>query len=764
MHASWVDRCRQAASSGRVLDFGARTGKPGLAAPFCKSSGRVIPGQAIRDALLDPQLKPDALGLRIQGAYISGVLNLDHAALACPLVLEKCEFENPPSLAHCTAPGLSFTGATLPGLRLSFAQIAGRIRLDGITVQGPVDMQAAQMESLDLTGAVLTNPDHESLNLSRCRISGTAEVRVKKSEGTIFAFGAQIGHLDMTGAHLVSTGTALDLSKAEIAGNANLTKPLTIQGAVIAADAQFGQLTMTGATLRADAEIALNLSRVKVSGTAYLNHGFHLSGMLLAFKASFGQLDMIKAVIHKEDGTALDLSRAEVAGGAFLRELQIHGNFTAADAAFSELILTEAELSRPGHKALNLARAKVAGNVTLSGLMAQGSLHLNHAIIGGRLELDDPHQTDGVYSLDNSDGPALNFDGAQIASAFILSSRNISGLVSGVGARLGGQLDMNHSQFLCPAGDALDLSRMESSSGIRFLNVTVSGHVRCFGARLLELTLHNSSFDSGGINPLSGDALDLGSSTITTLNLHDKVEAVQGINFTGTTIHNLATHASDLPKVAAAHGWKINSLHGGLEAEPDQAIKWLDTMKSSQSQRSESFDSQPWKEMGAAYDQMGRPEDARRIRYQAARRTTRVAAPGRRILRMLYSAFVGYGYYPLRAGTWLVASWLIVAIISFAVPGDFVATKPQTSPTPGPTSTSRPLTGLDKNLPAGQPTFNPALYAADLTIPAAKTGQEASWQGPRNNWIQALFVVVKILSWLWTAVFIAGVTGLLRKD
>jgi hypothetical protein len=64
--------------------------------------------------------------------------------------------------------------------------------------------------------------------------------------------------------------------------------------------------------------------------------------------------------------------------------------------------------------------------------------------------------------------------------------------------------------------------------------------------------------------------------------------------------------------------------------------------------------------------------------------------------------------------------------------------------------------------------LNPVLYAFDNALPGTlATGQAAQWtangaQGP-NVWVPYVLGFLKIASWIFVALLLAGVTGLLRK-
>jgi hypothetical protein len=74
------------------------------------------------------------------------------------------------------------------------------------------------------------------------------------------------------------------------------------------------------------------------------------------------------------------------------------------------------------------------------------------------------------------------------------------------------------------------------------------------------------------------------------------------------------------------------------------------------------------------------------------------------------------------------------------------------------------VTGETRPSSDRSPRFNPALIAVDTAIPAAATGQSDAWRVTENQWLLGLFAAIKGIAWILTALLLAGVTGILRKD
>jgi hypothetical protein len=133
----------------------------------------------------------------------------------------------------------------------------------------------------------------------------------------------------------------------------------------------------------------------------------------------------------------------------------------------------------------------------------------------------------------------------------------------------------------------------------------------------------------------------------------------------------------------------------------------------------------------------------------------------------------GYGYYPLVAALWLIGaigvSWLIVANTEAAFTP--TAANTVTWRTPPPVGKpAPPITGATpcEELQDRSSCLDPVLYALDNALPGAlATGQAAMWTANGaegvNVWIPYTLGGLKIASWIFVALLLAGVTGLLRK-
>jgi hypothetical protein len=74
--------------------------------------------------------------LRIVGARISGLLNLQYGVVAHPVRLMGCHFEQAPNLYGAQTRQLNLSGSFLPGLTAATIRVEGVLRLTDCRIPG----------------------------------------------------------------------------------------------------------------------------------------------------------------------------------------------------------------------------------------------------------------------------------------------------------------------------------------------------------------------------------------------------------------------------------------------------------------------------------------------------------------------------------------------------------------------------------------------------------------------------------------------------
>ncbi|MDN4609612.1 hypothetical protein [Arthrobacter burdickii] len=455
----------------------------------------------------------------------------------------------------------------------------------------------------------------------------------------------------------------------------------------------------------------LSVSSTTIKGGLYLEDALCEGGCWLSSLRT-GTLSLYGASISNSDGEALDLDRAVVDGNAILNNLEGTGKVSARGLHVSgDLDLTGANLANTQGIALHLTEA-VVENLTLDGvrvvgqIFAQGVRARNISLVGAR-----------IFNLI---GDAISFDGAIIDRSVYLSHLNVIGQFRALGMVCGGQFALQGATLFASSGHALRLDRTTIDTLI-----------------LDELLIPDGS-------------LTLAFAIIQILRV-DKDRPKVG-----------------LPSLASAEGLALGAIYGFLLRDRKTACEWLDTIgRVPDTGNQRKFVAQPWREFAKTYEQVGQPEDGRWLRYQAAKRTTKVAPATSKVVRKAYGWVVGYGYYPALVVPWMAALWLIVFIVCSIFSSAFTPTLPSATTTIVTDSNNQKeqiqTTGSTQR-PLSYPAFTPALFALDAAVPAVSTGQSSAWRVTESIWISILLAAVKGFSWVLVALLLSGISGLLRKD
>ncbi len=105
-----------AAAAGDIVDLG--EGSFTMAEMQAWQPERTVRALVLRHLLVADEWPTDAKGVRLRGVRITGQLDVEGAALRCPLYLDGCYLDasRPVCFDFATASGLTLTGCRLAGL------------------------------------------------------------------------------------------------------------------------------------------------------------------------------------------------------------------------------------------------------------------------------------------------------------------------------------------------------------------------------------------------------------------------------------------------------------------------------------------------------------------------------------------------------------------------------------------------------------------------------------------------------------------------
>ena len=313
-----------AAAAGELVDRG--EGSFSLAEMRTWGEERTIRAVMLRHLLVAGQWPVHPKGVRLRGVRISGHLDLEAAALRCPLSLNCCYLDAhiPACLDHAKAQRVTLTGCQLPGmtgemltaseLDLSGSTVAYPLRLTGAEIIGQLICRGTQLTGADSNGDALVA---EGMKAGSVLLTGGFT-----AAGAVRLPGAEItSQLNCSGAQLTgadSDGDALVADGMKAGGDVFLTGRFTAAGVVRLHGADItGQLGCRGAQLTgADSDgNTLVADGMKVGEDVFLDGGFTAAGTVsLNSTRVGGSVYLAPAALADEDRVALDAARAQISG------------------------------------------------------------------------------------------------------------------------------------------------------------------------------------------------------------------------------------------------------------------------------------------------------------------------------------------------------------------------------------------------------------------------------------------------------------------
>ena len=652
---------------------------------------------------------------------------------------------------------------------------------DAFTADGNIRLARARLAGrLVMSGATLTGADTDGNSLVADVLQTGGDVFLDDgftAAGAVRLSGAHlVGQLNMSGAKLTGTdgnGNSLVAEGLEAASDVVLDNGFTTIGAIRFSGAQLaGQLNMRGATLNGtdrdgDSLIADGL---RAGSHVFLDYGFAAAGAVRFPGAHLSeQLSMSRASITGTDtgGNSLFAEGMQVDSAVFLDDgftaagtIRLHAAHLGGELRMNGATLTGTDSDGNSLVAEGL---RSGSHVFLNdGFVAAGTIRLPGADLAGQLNMRGATLT-GTDTFGN----CLVADGLEVGShVFLDEGFSAFGTVRFLGAHLGGELSMSGATLTGNGGDSLFADGLHVESGV-FLDdgFTAAGAIRLHGAHLVgELNMRGATLtgtDTFG-NSLVADILQADSDVFL-----DGFTAAGPIRFSSARIGNLIVGADPtrLPPLGDVTGWQVHDMHGVVRTDRKASAAWL----------AEQTSAQPWQELAAVYDRNGQPADARWIRYRSAVSSTPQfrERPFVSAARHIYRYTTGHGYYPLAALAWLVVVFALALNFTATWSDDFntaltpVIREDLTSraaagkiglegpPFPGRVPNSLCGPGWDTGC------LSAPYYALTTAVPAAASAQP--WEPPAG-YPTLIFSTLRLLAWVFTAVLLAGVTGLLRKQ
>ncbi|WP_235155749.1 membrane-associated oxidoreductase [Pseudomonas viridiflava] len=349
--------------------------KIGLTKPDAATEANRVRARFLRFLALggDESTPVHERGVRLEGAYVEGYLNLNSVSVPLPLALRNCVVENTIILTDANlAHSFAVLSSTIDGLD------AGRVRIAGLMAL------------------------KETVSSSRINIDG-AHVQ---------------GQINFSGAHFNGGESwALSAENLVCGGNFQINNEFEALGGVNLMAARIeGQLGCKNSRFIKAQRIAFQADRIHVKGSVFLGEGFFSGGGVRFHGAKVhGQFNCNGGHFDGQGGDALSLQAAVISGSLFL------GNaFKSQGNVVLQGMQLKGDLVLRGAQSLTMLSAK---RVVIEGALVLRSLVEPLKAVsfaGGRCEsLDDDRHSWGDQS--NLDGFRYRF--IHVHSAMSISDR-----------------------------------------------------------------------------------------------------------------------------------------------------------------------------------------------------------------------------------------------------------------------------------------------------------------------------------------------------
>ncbi len=473
---------------------------------------------------------------------------------------------------------------------------------------------------------------------------------------------------------------------------------------------------------------------------------------------------------------SLNLAQVHVPFGITLRNCAIPEAMELSSAEISSL-----DLSGSYTGSIHAEGINVTHQLTLAyGFHMTGIVNLQDSTLGGFGAVDGHFK----YAAEPGDYLApyrvvLNLLYANIkGTAYLLYGFEADGGVSLFQAKIGGDLACDSGHFLNPGNVAFEASSAEIAGNV-FLttaevsqnavahggSVKVNGLMYFRGAHVGSAFLVDQAIFSGSAGQPHG--LSASEMSVRGLFLWRDVTLENGaqLDLRGASLAYIIDQRRSWP---APGNLLIDGLtYSGFQSpEPGDApgdaatrLRWIGLQS--------SFHPQPYRQLAKVLRESGDDSGAIRVLIAEQDMRYRKSSLPRRLLAGFLKTTIGYGHQPLLAILWsalvVLLGWQVVSVGAHA--GVMAPTWPENRPA----EARKPYEKL-----------SPLLYSLDVFVPFVNLHQEHYWWPDadadgqyailgrkirisgrmlrRYLWLQI------IAGWLLSAIFVAGVTGLIRSD
>ena len=320
---------------------------------------------------------------------------------------------------------------------------------------------------------------------------------------------------------------------------------------------------------------------------------------------------------------------------------------------------------------------------------------------------------------------------------------------------------------------------------MRLFGARIEGNVECQNAKFTNTSVgkeQHSNVTLDGTGLVIGGSLRLDHAThngtvklsggrISRSLRYDKAR-LSGMDLTDASVGWIVDDAESWPEPGGLllDGFVYNRISGGPMDAPKR-LEWL--------RRQASFKRHPYRQLANVIEAAGDDFGSRKIHSELQRRVWDDRHWITRPLSCLLRLTIGYGYFPLRA-VWLLLSLVLVGSVTYSAGYDVGAIVP---------SNREAHAYFEEHCtpPAYYERFHSVVYSLENSFPVVKLGSQEKWGPSQQSRLgscgassDGILVSVKSIvspnvvrwlrwvqiccGWILTTLFVAGVTGLLRKN
>lgn len=233
-------------------------------------------------------------GLRLSGAWITGMLDLEGCRIPRDIGLKDCRFDASPVLRSAIIDNLFLDGSSLPGLQADRLEARGCLSIRSAAFTGQIRIPGARIGgSIEADGASIISSDGIALYADGMEARGGILLRGADIRGGIVLSAARLGgDVSAVGARIERPGEVALNGDAIVAGGDLALRGATIIGEARLLGARFGgDVDCTAATLSQPGGYALRMNRAGIDGAFFLRQGTSVEGTLDLTATTIGAID-----------------------------------------------------------------------------------------------------------------------------------------------------------------------------------------------------------------------------------------------------------------------------------------------------------------------------------------------------------------------------------------------------------------------------------------------------------------------------------------